>query len=90
MGFKRWLLETEDNIRFGMFAKDSTVVVYINGVRYVYITDAIYHDKWKRMIPYSPWRVLNAIKKSGQLVEPTQASPDLGSRPANNPKMPVA
>lgn len=69
MGFKSWLSESEGNIRFGAFMKDGTVVVYINGTRYVYNTDAVYHDKWKRMIPYSPWRVLNQIKKSGQLVD---------------------
>jgi hypothetical protein len=62
MEFKQWLIENEGDIRFTAFAKDGTVVVYINGKRYVYITDAMYHDKWKRMIPYSPWKVLNIIK----------------------------
>lgn len=68
MEFKSWLSESEGNIKFASWSKDGTVIVYINGIRYTYMTDAYYHDKWKRMIPYSPWRVLNAIKKSGQLI----------------------
>ena len=69
MEFKSWLTESEGNIKFASWAKDGTIVVYINGTRYVYNTDAYYHEKWKRMVPYAPWRVLNAIKKSGQLVD---------------------
>jgi len=69
MGFKKWLTESERNIRFATFASDGTVVVYINGVRYTYTTDAVYHNKWKRMLPYSPWKVLNQIKASGQLID---------------------
>ena len=65
MLFRQWL---ENTINFGAFAKDGTVVVYIDGKRYVYITDALFHDKWKRMIPYAPWRVLNQIKKTGELI----------------------
>ena len=67
MKFKVWL--NENAIHFTTFAKDGTVVVHINGKKYTYITDAYYHDKWKRMIPFSPWRVLNIIKgmvSSGQ------------------------
>lgn len=63
MDFTNWLFEDERNIKFGAFMRDGTVIVYINGKKYTYVTDAIYHDKWKRMIPYSPWRVLNNIKE---------------------------
>lgn len=62
MRFKPWLSEDERNISFASFSNDGKIVVYINGKRYVYLTDAIYHDKWKRMIPFSPWKVLNIIK----------------------------
>lgn len=75
MEFKEWLNESEGNIKFAAWSKDGTIVVYINGVRYTYVTDAYDHDKWRRMVPYAPWRVLNAIKKSGQLVDQQIVSP---------------
>lgn len=49
-------------IKFAGFMNDGTVIVYINGKRYVYITDAVYHDKWKQMVKHAPFRVLNLIK----------------------------
>lgn len=55
-------LEMNDNIHFGAFLKDGRIIVYINNKRYVYITDAIYHDRWQKMAPYAPWKVLNDIK----------------------------
>lgn len=64
MEFKEWLLHENDNkIFFSTFANDGTVIVYINGKRYVYITDAFNHEKWKKMIKFSPWKVLNIIKQ---------------------------
>ena len=76
MKFKDWLfLEENDKIVFGAFANDGTVIVYINGKRYVYITDAIHHEKWKKMKNFAPWRVLNMIKEkvkngSAKQIEP--------------------
>lgn len=67
MNFKEWFL-TEKQITFSAFAKDGTIIAIIDGKRYEYITDSLYHDKWKRMIRFSPWKVLNQIKKSGTLV----------------------
>lgn len=51
-----------NNIHFTGFMNDGRIIVYIDNKRYVYITDPIHHEKWKRMIPYAPWRVLNDIK----------------------------
>ena len=64
--FKKWLAENKENkptIAYGGFFKDGRVIVYVDGKRYEYVTDAVYHEKWKRMIARSPWRVLNEIKK---------------------------
>jgi hypothetical protein len=68
MNFKEWFITEDKHVVFTTFAKDGTVIAVINGKRYEYMTDALYHNKWKRMIPYSPWRVLNIIKKLGTLV----------------------
>lgn len=75
MKFKEFLAEEERKIVFTTFASDGTVVCYINGKRYEYITDAYYHSKWKKMVRFSPWKVLNIIKdlvKSGaaQQIDP--------------------
>lgn len=53
MNFKLFL-ENPD-IRFASFSKDGTIVVYINGKKYEYLTDSLYHDKWKKMIMFNSW-----------------------------------
>ena len=68
MKFSQWL-ETRDRPIFS-FWKDGTVIVYINSKRYVYHTDAMFHDRWERMSHYSPWKVLNQIKERGEQLEP--------------------
>lgn len=55
-------LETTNDIKFGSFWKDGTVAVHINGKRYVYTTDAVYHPAWQRMARYKPGTVLSQIK----------------------------
>jgi hypothetical protein len=70
--------------QFAGFRNDGTVIVYIDGKRYVYITDAVYHEKWQRMLathPSNAWRILNQIKekvKSGdwKQIEPKLVYPD--------------
>jgi len=62
MYFKNWIINEESKINFAGFWKDGTIIVYIDGKKYVYVTDAIYHDKWKRMVNFSPFKVLNQIK----------------------------
>ena len=52
----------ETKINFAGFWKDGTIIVYIDGKKYVYVTDAIYHDKWKKMANFAPFKVLNQIK----------------------------
>lgn len=65
MNFKNWLenKKKEPTINYGGFFKDGRVIVYIDGKRYEYITPAFYHEKWKRMINFAPFKVLNMIKK---------------------------
>lgn len=62
LNFKEWLFEADQNIQYGGFWSDGTIIVYINKVRYVFVTDAVYHNKWKKMYRYQPWKVLNDIK----------------------------
>jgi hypothetical protein len=69
MDFKNWLEAIEDRPIF-VFQKDGEIVVYIKGKRYRYHTDAVYHDRWKRMSHFSPWKVLNQIKDAGEQLEP--------------------
>ena len=73
MNFKEWLNENNNTVQFGMWSKDGTVVFYINGKRYSYLTDSFYHTKWKNMIYNCPavaqqrnsWRVVKDIEKTG-------------------------
>lgn len=62
MEFLNWLTEQESKILFASFWNDGTVIVYINNKKYVYVTDAIYHNKWKKMASKAPFKVLNQIK----------------------------
>jgi hypothetical protein len=63
--FSEWLenKENKPNIAYGGFFKDGRVIVYVDGKRYEYITDAVYHERWKRRILREPFKVLNEIKK---------------------------
>jgi hypothetical protein len=81
MEFKIWLEDNERNIHFGAFWKDGTVVVYIGGKRYVYITDSMYHDNWKRMVRYAPWKVLNQIKDMVKRGSATMTEPHKDEEP---------
>tara|TARA_B100000941_G_C28459040_1_gene529626 strand:+ start:33 stop:368 length:336 start_codon:yes stop_codon:yes gene_type:complete len=64
--FYQWL-ETQSNISFGRFSDDGTISVYINGSKYIYLTDPIYHKKWVNLARYAPFRVLNMIKKQVEM-----------------------
>lgn len=53
MKFAQWLeSQNSTDIVFGPFFKNGTVVVYIDRTKYVYITDAAYHDKWRETLEY--------------------------------------
>ena len=61
--FLEWLItEKQNEIVFRSFNKAGTVVVDIRGKRYEYDTDAVYHDRWKKLARYAPGRVLSQIK----------------------------
>lgn len=45
------------------FFNDGQVIAYINGYRYVYETDPVYHNQWASVAQYRPGSVLNAIKQ---------------------------
>lgn len=59
--FSTWLETKNRQIVFGTWRKDGVIVVYIDGKRYVYLTDAAYHDYWRRTAKYQPGKVLNQI-----------------------------
>jgi len=54
MKFTHWL-ESQNNssILFSSFSKDGTVIVYVNGTRYVYITDAFNHGQWNTELEWT-------------------------------------
>jgi len=69
LNFRDWLIESDQDIQYGGFWSDGSIIVYINKIRYVFVTDAIYHNKWRKLYRYQPWKVLNDIKlqvKNGQ------------------------
>jgi hypothetical protein len=74
MSFKLWLNENSD-IDFASFMKTGEVTVYIDGKRYVYVTDAMHHPKWQKMLRYGPGRVLNDIKRMVDAGVATQIVP---------------
>lgn len=64
MKFAQWLeSQNNTNIVFGSFFKDGTVTVYIDGARYVYITDAVYHRKWNETLQYIRSKKPEAYRK---------------------------
>jgi hypothetical protein len=47
----------------------------------VYITDSMYHDNWKRMVRYAPWKVLNQIKDMVKRGSATMTEPHKDEEP---------
>lgn len=60
MDFKLWLEQT--SIKFAGYFNDGTVIVYIDGKRYVYTIDPIHHKKIKDLAKYRPGAALNLVK----------------------------
>ena len=57
---------------FTAFIKDGRIFAIINGKRRVFVTDAIYHNKWKKLSEKDPEKVLLQILKqieNGQAFE---------------------
>ena len=50
------------SIQFVSFNSYGDITVYIDGKKYMYNTDAIYHKNWKKKARYRPFSVLNDIK----------------------------
>lgn len=79
--FLEWMIsEAVANIVFTRWSKDGTIVAVANGRRYKFVTDAVYHHRWKSQARFAPGRVFNEILgqvKTGnaQQVEPPVASP---------------
>ena len=60
MDFKNWFIN--ETIQFSTWLKDGTIMVYIDGKKYVYITDPIYHSQIKKLAKFKPFSALNLIK----------------------------
>jgi hypothetical protein len=58
--FKNW---HENPIQFVMWSRDGRIVVAINGKRYTYATDALYHDELKKLAKYKPGAALAKLKE---------------------------
>ncbi len=73
MKFKLWLENQGKDVNFALWGNDGTVVFYIDGKRYSYLTDTFYHTKWKNKIRHSPkaairknsWEVVKEIERTG-------------------------
>jgi len=102
MKFAHWLESQSNNskILFGSFFKDGTVTVYINGTRYVYITDASRHHKWDRELEWTKrnrprnyqkvaFSFLNEIKIMISLGFATQEEPKKEPVPVPEPPTPT-
>jgi len=104
MKFAQWLEAQNNNrIMFGSFSKDGTVTVYIDGTRYVYITDAVYHGPWYDKLEYIrrkkpaayqkiAFGILQEIKDMVKRGRATQEQPKpqlLSPSPTSTPKPPI-
>jgi hypothetical protein len=58
--------ESVGNVLFTAFIKDGRIFAIINGKRRVFITDAIYHNRWKKLSEKDPEKVLLQIMKQIQ------------------------
>jgi hypothetical protein len=62
-------------IQFASFNSYGDITVYIDGKKYMYNTDAVYHNKWKKKARYRPFDVLNDIKDQVKRGYATQVYP---------------
>ena len=63
MNFFEWIISEESKISIALFANDGRIVVYVDGKRHTYVTDAMYHKKWKKQANNDPFMVLKQIKQ---------------------------
>jgi len=97
MKFTHWL-ESQNNssILFSSFSKDGTVIVYVNGTRYVYITDAFNHGQWNTELEWTKkhrpknyekvaYVLLDKIKKMVSRGFATQVEPKTPKTPKTPP-----
>lgn len=89
MNFKAWLTEAA-NIQFGMWAKDGTFSVYANGVRYVFVTDALYHRQIQKLAKYTPGKAMQLVNQMVKNGAAEQISPPpkghMGSTDTQSPE----
>lgn len=87
--FTTWLTENQkQRIQFAGWFKDGTVIVYLNGIRHVYITDAIYHERWKALSKRNPMLVMSQIAQLVRAGHAQQTEPPSVSRKPIQPPNP--
>ena len=70
---------------FTGWSSDGRITVYIRGKRYIYTTDALYHDQIREMARFKPWKALNLIKQMIKDGNAWQLDPS-PKEPPNPPK----
>jgi hydrogenase maturation factor len=63
------------SIQFTGWSSYGNVTVYIGNKKYEYITDAVYHNRWRKLAKHKPWDVLNDIKLQVKNGVATQVQP---------------
>lgn len=74
MHFKEWL-ESRSSIVFGMWSDNGTIIVYIDGKRYVYNVNPWRHEELQKIAKYRPFEALNIIKKENRPVPKKEEKP---------------
>lgn len=64
MDFKQWILtEEQQRIVFTAWASNGTIIVVVNGKRYIYNVSAHLHPMLQKLARFKPFSALNKIKK---------------------------
>lgn len=73
MEFKEWLIQ--EGIAFTGWFSDGTINVNINGKKYVYEVEKMFHAELKKLAKYKPFTALNKIKDLIKAGRAKQVSP---------------
>jgi hypothetical protein len=83
-GFKDWLAEQNNNVKFAAWNSHGEITVYLRGIRYRFLTDTMYHDRWKAQARRNPALVMSQINQQVRTGKATQLEPT-PINPTNKP-----
>lgn len=69
MKFKEWLELKESKIIFTSWIKDGRIIAVVDGKRKIFVTDAIHHDRLKKMNPELAYNKIIKLIKNGDAFE---------------------